>query len=139
MMRAPMAVADSTAPAPSKRPSDSVRSPGMARRARNTPTIPSGTLMANSHSQLEIDSRTPPSDGPTAVNAATINAFTPRIRPSSRFGKIVRRMAGPMLRMADAPSPCSRRMPISTLSDGASAHPSDASVNTARPAANWLR
>ena len=101
--------------------------------------MPKGTLIANSHGQPSPASSVPPSVGPTAVLAAISTAFKPRMRPSRRFGKMVRWMAGAMLRQAAPPMPCSTRNAVSSASDGASAQPSEASVNRPSPATNSRR
>jgi hypothetical protein len=72
--------------------------------------------------------------GPSAKPTATTRALVPKPRPCSLAGYVARSSAVLTPMMALAPTPWNRRATISTGSDHASAHASDAAVNSARPA-----
>ena len=98
-------------------------------------SAPSGTFTANSHGQCATERMPDATLGPIVSDAATISELIPMPRPSCARGKMKRTRAVLTLMMPAPPSPCTARASASAGSDGASAHPNDATVNTASPQA----
>ncbi len=100
----------------------------------------SGTTTKKMLRQPKCRISTPPRVGPIAIATPLHAAQMPSARPRSTGSRhTTRTIASDAGSSSAAPTPASARAPISTDTDGASAHSSDAIVNTAVPAMKMRR
>jgi hypothetical protein len=90
--------------------------------------------------QLIASVNTPPASSPIDPPADATNPYTPiALACSPGAGNIVTIIPKITAEVSAPPTPCTNRAPINTPCDGATAHASDATVNTANPARNTRR
>ncbi len=101
------------------------------------PASASGTLNQKTQCQ-EIETRAPPSTGPsTSPTAATI-VLVPIARPSSSLGKASVTSAGPLAKMKAPPTPWTIRQRISCVPSAEKPAPSEAAPKSRKPATKAL-
>ena len=111
------------------------------RSVSHRPPAQIGRLMKKIARQPSESISRPPSVGPAALIAppVALHHATARTRAAASFAQAWVMSASDVGRIIAAPTPCATRAAISAASDGASAQPSDASRNSARPYANSRR
>ena len=110
-----------------------------ARPSANVAT-PIGRLTKNTQCQLSASVSNPPASRPSEPPATDTNTYALIARPrSAASGNSVTMIARITDAWAAAPTPWSRRAPISAPCDGATPHSSDATVKTTRPERNTRR
>ena len=98
-----------------------------------TVAMPIGTLTRNTRRQLPAATRSPPSEGPSpAAPAATADSSATPCDRRSAGNESSTRASDDGTRSA-APSACSTRNAVSVPGDGATAHSTDATVNSSSP------
>ncbi|CAH0134567.1 hypothetical protein SRABI128_00157 [Microbacterium sp. Bi128] len=106
---------------------------GTSTTAAMKPMIPTGMLMKKIHSHPRPSTSRPPASGPTRVATPAVAPHSPMAAPR-RWGGKVRVMTAMVCGvMSAAPSPCTARAMMSTSSDEARPHASEARVKIARP------
>jgi hypothetical protein len=101
--------------------------------------IPNGTLTRKIQCQLAISSSTPPSTGPAAFASSATTAIVASPRPRWAGGKTSAVIAKPSGARMPAPTPCTRRNPISAPTDHDSAHSPEPIVKIVSPITNRRR
>ncbi len=96
------------------------------------PMIPSGTLNQNTQGQL-IETRAPPSTGPTTRPMAATIVFVPMASPSCSRGKASVTMAAELANRKAPPTPWSTRQTMSATPSAEKPAPSDASEKARKP------
>jgi hypothetical protein len=92
-----------------------------------------GKLIQKAARQLKLSINRPPRGGPSAVVIAEAAAQRPIARPRTVFGKEAAMMARLCGIMSAAPTPCTRRAPMSIVRLGAKAQAAEANVKIAMP------
>ena len=101
-----------------------------------TPSAPTGTLNQNTAGQPQRWMSTPPSTGPAAAAAELSAPNRPAAKPCRSSGNACSNRASAVGTTAAAPTACTTRQAMSASTVPASAHPTDAAVNSARPSTN---
>ena len=96
---------------------------------------PIGTLSQKIHSQARPSTTAPPTSGPSATDTPVTALKMPIAAPRFSGGNAALSSASPSGSTSAAPTPCAARAAISQPTPGASAHRTDAAVNTPMPTA----
>ena len=104
-----------------------------SRQARNAPTSPSGARVQKIARQSSHSTSTPPSTGPAAKPAPTVETMIPSPVPRRDGGNDAVMIAAPLAIVIAEPIACSTRVPISSSSEPESAESSVAIVKIAKP------
>jgi hypothetical protein len=112
---------------------DFTRLVGSACRPRYITSTPSGSWMMNSQGHDATDNTSAAIVGPATDDVATTTELSAMPRPRTEVGYVSRTSAAFTAIIPAAPSPCTARAPARSGRDGASTHPSDATVKIDRP------
>src|SRR3954452_7727072 len=111
----------------------------MRMRARASATTPTGTLTKKIHSQPSPSVSAPPSSGPTATAAPTVEPQAAIAVPNSYSRNSWAISASEVANMPAPPMPWSPRARSSEVADGARPQSSDATVKISTPTMNTSR
>ena len=127
-----------TRPTPGQSSGSRARTPRLrtSASASTTPSAPTGTLNQNTAGQPQRWMSRPPSTGPAAAAAELSAPNRPAAKPCRSSGNACSSRVSAVGTTAAAPTACTTRQAIRDVMVGASAQPTEAAANSARPSTN---